>query len=340
MGETGERLAYVDIARGVAACAVVATHVVVLERPGLGLPGELARIFLFSASVPLYAFTSGVVLGAVTKPVPSLPHEIRRRFLALMVPYYVWSLVYWLIDVASGSRTTMGLGQYLVAVTLDPHAQGRMWFLYVLFASQVAFAVVTRISARPWWILSSVLLVVAISVESTFPAATWVYACLAVGFLFGRRSEGRTTPPWQSLLAFAVGAAALPFAVEQAGLTQALMAKLRLPGAGPVTQAAFLVSGLSLSLAITTALQTVTVRGRATQALAYLGRQSLGVYVTQFLFLNRLEGIPMWAMPVVWAAVLGLCVITVHLLGSTRFTRAAFLGRFSRPRVATPPVVG
>lgn len=156
------RVAWIDALRCAAILMVVGGHtlaeLLMHHNPGPGFveffggwldPAGVNHIgynLIASVYMPLFAFVSGAAQGHKGLKVPW--RSVRSRVRSLLLPYFAWLFVWALfsLDVISADPGSWLRSVGLAAV--QPRTTG-LWFLYALFAVQVAAAIVTSISDNP-----------------------------------------------------------------------------------------------------------------------------------------------------------------------------------------------
>ncbi len=141
-----------------------------------------SRALLYSFMLPLFAFLSGYVLG---RPGGFRPRDyFWKRTLGLLVPYLVWETLYGPTKHPEMLRSIQEFAAYYVHIFVDPHFEGRMWYLYVLWLALMLlglarFRVIVRGRSSPasrgsgGWVRTG---------SST--RLQWIYACIAAGVLY------------------------------------------------------------------------------------------------------------------------------------------------------------
>lgn len=119
-----KRIEYIDIAKAIAIFLVILGHVI---------NGTIYKTIIYSFHMPLFFILSGINLNVPT--VGNFKSLIKRvltkKIHTLMIPYFLWALIYSELNVKNlfyigyGSWQTLGLAQSLSS----------LWFLPVLFVS-------------------------------------------------------------------------------------------------------------------------------------------------------------------------------------------------------------
>lgn len=203
----GERLAWLDMARGAGIAAVVVGHVT---------SDADVRGALFHFHMPLFFMLAGMMF--VPAPVWQVA---RRRASTLLAPYACWLAVVALVDIVIASFTAhpayLPWGRPLIATarlilggTFLVGPFGVFWFVTCLFGVQLAGAAILRRPRREVLIAAAVLFLCANLVPhlpspwglASMPCALFFFI---VGALYNRHElAGRP-----HIIALAIGAAAL-----------------------------------------------------------------------------------------------------------------------------------
>ena len=361
--DTGARRvrdARIDALRGLAIALVVLGHSLVRATPAQPNPGPglvlvpgvgyiatstASAVLLnvvYSFHIPLFAFVSGIVLFGSSRGYGI--EFARRRFLALMVPYFAWVFIGWL---TVGGHTTAGLAQFMVASATDPQAPGALWFLYALFASSLTLALVRSASTSEWVLGASALLVglagiVPLGAYDHFlgvAEVAWVYPFLAVGFIFAAHRDyfDRRMSFWFPA-ALVVWALAIPLVSPQLiggprwwfEPVATAFARAGLPGAYVVSKSAWAFVRVvgALGGVLSAYYAYAFVRGRARDAQAWVGKRSIGIYALQAAFLLPF-GEPWGWRHVALLFILAMTgsILVTLVVERFKWTRVVLLGR-------------
>jgi fucose 4-O-acetylase-like acetyltransferase len=304
---------------------------------------SLLRAALFSFMLPLFAFLSGYVLG---RPGAFRPREyFVSRSAGLLVPFLVWETLY-----GPGkdkhpemlSSATAFL-YYYGRLLIDPHYEGRIWYLYVLWIALMVLGVVRLLGDRSAMLVASVPLVYALGSFGQFSWLRWVYAFVVAGVLW-RRYEPAILPRLRSL-GVACAAAFVPLWLLFEPEPDAL-ARLT-PAIGPALGAGGVAAVLSLATLVLGAVGVVAlvamsyrIPQHVESVLAGLGVCSLGIYVSHFYLVEMWRGMPAWFMPVNVGVALAGAWVFVRVARLWRPAAAVFLGEMrARPARRVRPEV-
>jgi len=293
------------------------------------------RAFLFSFMLPLFAFLSGYVLG---RPGGFRPESyFRKRTLGLLVPYVGWEILYGPTKHPEMLGSVRAFLAYCVHIFTDPHFEGRMWYLYVLWIALMLLGLVRWRGDRTWILVASVPVVFLFGSIGQFNWLRWIYIYVAGGVLF-RRFEPSITPRLKAYgiagaLAFVplwllaepepIAAARLQaFATSQIALRAGRTGLVSLP----------ILVGACAVIAIYAI--SYRIPGWLEAPLAFLGTLSLGIYITHFPFVEMWKGMAWWFLPINVAIATAVAVGLTLLLGRFRLTATLLLGEpwTRRPR--------
>lgn len=287
------------------------------------------RAFLFSFMLPLFAFLSGYVLG---RPGGFRPKEyFWKRSLGLLVPYVAWETIYgpWRDKHPEMLRSVGAFLGYYGHIFADPHYEGRMWYLYLLWVALMLIGLARLGGDRTWVLLASVPVVYLLGSYGQFHWVRWVYLFVTLGVLW-RRYEPALLPKLHLLGAFgAVGFAGLWWLCEPEPIAYARLSRWVGAGTGQAVLAQ-LFPFLPMLTGVCAVAALVAVSYHVPKLLeagfAYLGVLSLGIYVTHFHFVEMWKGMPAWFLPINTVIAIGIAVVLTLVLGSWRVTATVLLG--------------
>jgi surface polysaccharide O-acyltransferase-like enzyme len=285
------------------------------------------RAFLFSYMLPLFAFLSGYVLG---RPGGFRPGTyFGKRTLGLLVPYVVWETLYGPSKHPEMLKSVSNVAGYYVHIFNNPHYEGRMWYLYVLWIALMFLGVARLRGDRTWTLLLSLPLVWVFGTYVQFFWLRWVYLFVVFGLL-ARRYEDWVLPrlKW---LGIAGGIAFVPLWLvsEPEQLAATRFAALVPPG--PLQSAGLTVlpyvpilAGICAVVAIIAA--SYHIPDALEEPLADLGILSLGIYITHFPFVEMWYDKPLWFLPINVVLATAVAVGWTLVLGKFRVTAMFLLG--------------
>lgn len=137
MKDMGDRIEYIDIAKGIGIVLVIVGHVVW----GGNYPmkgAESLSNFIYSFHMPLFFIISGLCIKdskRIAKPV------LKKMARAYLLPYAVWSVIYlavFQLDSLLGHQTSLiTLNNDLFDHAISDCGLAPLWFLLALFVSEV-----------------------------------------------------------------------------------------------------------------------------------------------------------------------------------------------------------
>jgi fucose 4-O-acetylase-like acetyltransferase len=326
----------IDALKGLAIACVVLYHVAgeyfhhtnasgVVYEPW----SAVLRALLFSFMLPLFAFMSGYVLG---RPGAFRPGQyFTKRTLGLLVPYFVWETIYGPghdkhPEMLSGLSAFVGYYGHLL---IDPHYEGRIWYLYVLWIALMVVGLVRLVGDRTALLVLSVPGMYVLGSFGQFHWLRWVYAFVVAGVVW-RRYEAEILSKIGALgvaCAVAFVPAWLLFEPElgtHSGLTTAVGSVLGSDASAAALPIAAMVTG-ALAVVALVALSYRLPR-RVEAVLAGLGVCSLGIYVSHFYLVEMWRGMPAWFLPINLAIALAGAWAFTLLLRAWPPSAAVFLG--------------
>ena len=161
-----ERLAYIDIAKGIGIILVVIGHCVpdASSLTGISNPYfKLLHQIIYSFHMPLFFFIAGFFVNtqkfSVSSPYLQKTYLfIRKKFNRLIVPYLFVGLCYLPLKLAFSQFANRpyhinNLWKIIIGINPD----GELWFLYSLFMINVLVAVVFKFKVSLWKIMAALL---------------------------------------------------------------------------------------------------------------------------------------------------------------------------------------
>jgi fucose 4-O-acetylase-like acetyltransferase len=325
----------VDALKGLAIVSVVLYHTMgqyLITAPTLAL---YVREVMYSFMLPLFAFLSGYVLG---RPAPFRPRSyFVRRTMGLLVPYLCWEIIYGLLMRREALRGAGAFGVYLFDTLLNPHLEGRMWYLYILWLALMVLGVLRLFGDRTWVLLAAIGVSALWPWWGNFQRLQWILVYVVVGLLV-RRYEPLVLPRIKAI--GLIGAVLyLPFLLlshpeERAvARVQSLLGGGVWSGWGPaLVHAGSTVTGLAAVAALVAA--SYFAPTGLEKALALPGRLSLGIYVTHFAVVERWHDPSPWWIPVIVGLALAISMVVTVLLGRWRVSATLLLGERWTPHNA------
>lgn len=319
-----ERLVWLDYVRGGGLVLVAFAHafggVAVASQAGWPATHEAVRLFLAAFLMPPFFALSGWI--AFRYPPRSARAFASATLWTLVVPYLVWSVVLVLVRVAFASRLNH-------PATLDPllwiatTPVEYLWFLYVLFFVRVGFQLVLWAGFER---LAAPLAVAGLLAWGAIDRGVWPFlvneTLMGVGFYAAGYVAARER--WLERVRRPLPVAAF------AGVVFLVCGFVVWPlqGASPQPLMALALVAAA-ALALRDASPPASLAGRA---FAFLGEQSLGVYVVHGLFTAgariALTAVGIASPPVLIAAstIAGLVGPALVVLAAQRLGVAPYLG--------------
>jgi fucose 4-O-acetylase-like acetyltransferase len=297
-----------------------------------------SRALFYSFMLPLFAFLSGYVLG---RPGGFRPKDyFWKRTLGLLVPYLVWETLYGPTKHPEMLQSLRALAAYCAHLLVDPHFEGRMWYLYILWLALMLLGLARLPGDRTWVVVTSVAGVWWLGSHGQFNTLQWIYACIVAGVLY-RRYEQAILPRLR-VMGFVGAIAFVPvWLLSEAdlfaatSLDQVVATQLaRVVGHTGLEVLAVLASACGVVAALA---MSYRIPGWLEAPLALLGTLSLGIYITHFPFVEMWKGMPWWFLPVNVALATLIAMGWTLVLGNFRITATLLLGE---PWVKRPRVLG
>ena len=292
----------------------------------------------YSFHMPLFTFLSAYVLfGREGAPLSMLG----KRVVGLVLPYLVWVGVSY---ASSGPYTLPGLIEHFRQRLIYPQSPGAAWFLYALFGCFVVFAVVRAAGGRDWMIVASAVLVGGIVVLPVpggdvfgILDVAWIYPFFVMGYLFAEHAPALARRRTLLMVGGALAWVALlpvlwPVLVNDASwwypsLREWLHAR-HLPGAVVVLYAVRYLCAAAAICALYFAYDLV--KGRLLRIQAWIGRRTLGMYLTQPFVLALASQYLTKNWVALTALAFGGSLAATWVLEQSRITKLVFLGQRSR----------
>lgn len=326
------RLAWTDVAKGLAIILVVVHHAVMFSDAVGWLPGSVVELNrrLAAFRMPLFFLASGLFAG------PALAKSWRvvadRRLAPWIYLYVLWVLLriafFAVVPDVRGTDQVSDLGELAREVFVP---QTGLWFLYALAAFTVAAKAMRRVPAAVQIGLAAVLSALVMSDKILIDAMGWWGMCAYyVFFLVGMHASGfvkaaAARASVGSTVVLAVAAVVATVGVTRLGLQFT-------PGAQVVQACLAVAAGVSLS-----AVLAETPLGSLLQ---YLGGRTLPIYLAHILWISAgvvvLEGLlhPGGLLGVALMLALVATGVPMSLLARAGAERARMGWLFDLPRRA------
>ncbi len=205
------------MARGVGVLLVILSHLDVVR------PGVLTWISTFH--MPLFFVLSGVTMSLWSDRGESLNEQIRHRSASLLIPYFWFSLLYFLLDIGNLLLGKIDGRRFYenVAASVTICGKSVLWYVSALLLSQLLLLILLRIKKN--YVRGAVILLIGA-------------ACVALTYLWrGFAEKAGESWLWIPLLDIAKAliraGVVLPFVALARAVTKYLRGK-HLPGGRPV----------------------------------------------------------------------------------------------------------
>ena len=332
----------VDALKGFAISCVVMGHVLLRN---VAIPNQDSLYLLLSAfEMPLFMFLSGYVLPGKVRG--SRIKWVWQRAVRLMVPFFAWHAIFFATRLPGNGRgwsladvaATLKGGALYLAHTIAAPTAG-LWYLPALVLCSAALALYWPLAERPLLLLAAGWV--------TLAALGWARTAAGFGPDFGLL---KTITYWPFFAAgFAWGQLKLPLSPKwpmwkwlpvAAYPFVAIAVQLIMPTMPPWAQMASKIAlGLAGVGASALLLEAAEGLGRLMR-LDVLGRLTLGVYCSQWLFLRWELGNAPLEIAAGFLFVLTASIVTTLLIGKVPVLRGMLLGEWPKKsvpaRVPTP----
>ena len=167
-----KRILWPDISKGIGILMVVFFHSIL---PGLRTTFAVQAVFnlLQETHMPLFFFLSGWLFELkADRTVQHRGKALWNRFLRLMVPYFVFTIIYYtatnlalmipsiesLLTMSNGGYAHYSLLESLYQIfTFDGHMAESLWFLYALFLISVVNILMPRLTRHPAFVAAIIV---------------------------------------------------------------------------------------------------------------------------------------------------------------------------------------
>lgn len=274
-----ERLGAIDILRGILVICVVLGHAVQQYAGKLGPFWAEANRIIYSFHMPAFVFVSGLCALRLVE-LSGLSEKlgyIRSRAIRLLVPYFVWGVLYFVLRYFAADVARIHYRMDFVWLFFFGYnPDGAMWFLWALFAATALLVPCARLFVHRWFLaLVGIALMAALFFLPHFPSRYRALYVVPVYFLFlGFGLHVRAHVEW---LKEPVGRQALTAGVGLAGF---VLATVLWRAKFVVHFPWYVLTSVAASLALL-ALSFLLARcsGRGTRVLAFLGAEAMSIYV-------------------------------------------------------------
>ncbi|MCR5650003.1 MAG: acyltransferase family protein [Lachnospiraceae bacterium] len=163
-----KRVAYIDLAKGIGMVLVLCGH---LQNDTIFALSPHIQGFckwIFSFHMPMFFIISGMLFAAKGE-IPPMKDFFKKRFSTIMVPYYLFTVIYFLIIlygvfISHSMNITDMFVQLWYAVSL--YGINVLWFLPALFIAEMIFALIMKkFDGKKRWIAVLIMTMAALGVN-------------------------------------------------------------------------------------------------------------------------------------------------------------------------------
>jgi len=328
----GGRLFAIDALKGFAITCVVLGHSVLRTVPDPA--SNAVYLFLSAFEMPLFMFLSGYILPGRVRG--SRLVWLRKRAVRLLVPFFAWHAIFFL----SRRVTTLaeqppldlaeGLARYLAVTFASPTAG--LWYLPALLLCSMALALYFPLRTRPlllaavgWVTFAALLLIrdwVGVAGDYGLLKTSTYWLFFSAGYAWGEWGFSLTPPKplgrWTPALVYPFVAVPMMRAMPALGAVGSAAAKVALG-----------LAGTGFSAVLLEVAEPIARRVR----LDSLGRITLGVYCSQWLFLRADFGEGALGVLALFAFTMVGSIAVTMLIGKVPVARGVLLGEWPRKAV-------
>ena len=133
-----ERIKEIDYIKAIGIILVIYGHMISLDDNKLAYESDVFR-FIYLFHMPLFFVVSGIPKGIINKCSNDKKATVQKLFKRLMVPYFVWSVIYIILSVGVHFRDWREIVPERVWAVVSCRGVAPLWFLAALFISNVIF---------------------------------------------------------------------------------------------------------------------------------------------------------------------------------------------------------
>ena len=316
---TTKRIAWIDIGKGIGIILVVLIHTM---SPVMADSVLMQRVCntIYWMVMPLFLLLLGLVSGKLLKVNTGKAELIGKRAKRLMIPYLSWAVVYLIMKAVLKSYVRFEPAP-LWTIIIGNNPAGQLWYLYIAFVLlSVTVLFVNEKNITLWSIVTMVASFLAplIPAKLSLPGIGLQYSLFQVGFFFA----GLYLASRQENI-FSNRGVALICGILWCGYAVARMFGfdpwyLKFPSAVCITYAVIFCTAKLPS-------------GKVSDALSYLGQNSMNVYVLHapILLVGRVLIKPILGeMPWIYSVVMTVGAMAISLLLSRYIIKRVKLLRF------------
>lgn len=336
------RIRSIDYLKGLLIACIVFCH-------AFG-PGNAFHTWAYAFVIPAFFFASGLFLK-VSPPTPAeAVGEVAKRFLSLIMPCFLWSLLWLLVwdNLTPNALSWLAYGSH--NALFQAKAITSLWFLPVLFLGCTVWSAARLAFGRrftPWVrvALGAIAFAAAFLLPRLHDGWPWGadIACCALGCLAAGNLAAPAIGRLRGIASRNGAGALIPLLLAVVGFAGSLGYCLNLPPRGYVNVAeslygnpflflAIAASGTLFAVCLSVSLEAVPGSGRAFRWLELVGMNTLGILCIHRFFLRLLR--PWKASLDLPAPAPAILVAVATLIASTLLSM--LLSRFFPPAVGLP----
>lgn len=162
-----ERMKWIDNAKGIGIILVVLGHAIIYEKADSTFWNG-ANTIIYSFHMPLFFFLSAYLQGCLEKNnISYTQKKIKLKLISLAVPYFIFSFVYWLSEVAMSAfvHNKAGFSDLLLCPIFP---LSTLWFLYALLCYWFIRVIIYKLKIPNKYILICCALLSVVTVHIGF----------------------------------------------------------------------------------------------------------------------------------------------------------------------------
>ena len=293
------RIRSIDYLKGFLIACVVLCH-------AFG-PGATFHTWVCGFGIPAFFFASGLFLKVSPPTSAEAAGEIRKRFVSLMVPYFLWSLLWIIVWGTLTPKALACLAYGSHKALFRAPAISSLWFLPVLFLGSAAWSAARLMFGRrfvPWGRVA--VGAVAFAVAFLLPRVRYGWpwgsniACCALGCLVAGNLAAPAIGRLREIASRGGAGPLLPLLLAAVGFAGSLGYRLNIPPNGYINVAeafygnpflflAVAASGTLFAVSLSVLLEVLPGGGWAFRWLELVGTNTLGILCIHRFFLRLLR---------------------------------------------------
>lgn len=142
VGESGfskNRIEWIDSYKGLLALSVILGHALQMGLGNDAIGNDYTFNLIYSVHMPAFVAVSGFLVYRRNQVLPSYLKYVKKRLLMLMIPFVIWTLLFYLHE---GEYTIEALLHYIV------YPESAYWFLWTLFIICCLFEFIRKIAGK------------------------------------------------------------------------------------------------------------------------------------------------------------------------------------------------